>query len=141
MKTSFVSLCFLTATLFAGSAAAESGTPATPAPLPPAAPGEDRPFRQRLLERFDANHDGQLDDTERAAARAEWQIRRTHRAEMREDLRTGLQEQRQAILARFDRNGDGHLDEYERKELRQAWQDFLKVRPVVAPAPSPAAGT
>ena len=135
MKTSFVSLCFLTATLFAGSAQAQSDTPATP-PVP--APGADHPFRQRLLERFDANHDGKLDETERAAARAEWQIRATERREVREEMRARLQESRGAIMARFDHNGDGRLDENERKELQQAWQDFLKQHPVMTPPVIPA---
>jgi EF hand len=138
MKTSFVSLCFLTATLFAGSAFAQSEAPATP---PPAAPGEEQPFRQRMLERFDTNHDGKLDDTERAAARAAWQIRATERREVRDEIRAQLQENRQAILARFDRNSDGKLDENERAELRQAWQEFLKQRPVLTPAPVAPAGT
>jgi hypothetical protein len=123
MKTSFVSLCILTATLFAGSAFAQGEGPAAPA-----APGEDHPFRQRLLERFDTNHDGQLDATERAAARAEWQM---HRAG--EKMRARFEARRKEVLARFDRNGDGHLDEIERQELRQAWQDFLQQHPVVAP--------
>ncbi|MEJ1973693.1 MAG: hypothetical protein WDM96_14890 [Lacunisphaera sp.] len=133
MKTSFVSLCFLTATLFAGPAFAQSETPATPAAP---APGADHPFGQRLLERFDANHDGQLDDTERAAARAAWQIRRAQRTELRKELRDRLQERRQEVLAHFDRNGDGRLDENERAELRQAWQDFLGQHPVMTSVPN-----
>ena len=73
MKTSSVSLCFLTATLFALSAFAQ-GEPAAGAP--PAPPeGGHHPLREERLKRFDANHDGKLDDSERAAARAEWQKR------------------------------------------------------------------
>jgi hypothetical protein len=76
MKTSFVSLYLLTATLFAGSALAQSDAPAAAAPsATPPAPQGDQPFRQRTLERFDANHDGKLDDAERATARAGWEKR------------------------------------------------------------------
>lgn len=76
MKASYVSLSLLTATLFAGSAFAQSEAPAANPPPPGApAPHGDHPFPQRLLERFDANHDGKLDDAERATARAEWQKR------------------------------------------------------------------
>jgi len=76
MKTSFVSLYLLTATLFAGSALAQSPAPAvTPPSANPPPPQGDHPFRQRMLERFDANHDGKLDDAERATARAEWEKR------------------------------------------------------------------
>ncbi len=129
MKTSFVSLCFLTATLFAGSASAQSEATAAPAVPPPATPDGTLSFRQRMLERFDTNHDGQLDETERAAARAEWRMHREG-----EKMRARFEQRRKEVLARFDRNGDGRLDENERKELQQAWQDFLKQHPVVAPA-------
>jgi hypothetical protein len=45
--------------------------------------GEDSPqrqaFRQRMLEKFDANHDGQLDDNERAQMHEFMQRRRQER--------------------------------------------------------------
>ena len=136
MKTSFVSLCFLTATLFAGSAYAQSEAPAAPAAPAPAAPDAEHPFRQRILERFDANHDGRLDDTERAAARAEWQMHKEG-----EKMRAQFQKMRKEVLARFDHDGDGQLDENERKEFRQAWQDFLKAHPVLTRPSAGSAGT
>lgn len=73
MKNSSVSLCFVAATLFAVPAFAQ-GEPAAGSP-PPAPDGDHRPMREEMLKRFDTNHDGKLDDTERAAARAEWQKR------------------------------------------------------------------
>jgi len=65
------------------------------------------PDPERLLERFDANHDGRLDADERAAA---------ERAidEHRQSRERRWREQRE----RFDVNGDGQLDETERAALR-----------------------
>jgi hypothetical protein len=204
MKTSSVSLCFLTATLFAVPAVAQADAPAAPPP-PPA--GEHRPLREEMLQRFDANHDGKLDEAERATARAEWQKRRAEhgggwgrhefagrggyggefhgrglhhrhwrkmtrmrhwrrmhmrqamlqrfdrdgdhhlseaeRADARkagQEMRARFQEGRKQVLERFDANHDGRLDENERKGLRDAWQEFVKQRPVLAPAPSAPAG-
>jgi Ca2+-binding EF-hand superfamily protein len=64
--------------------------------------GEGR--RAKMLEKFDANHDGKLDAFEREAMRAAMQERRAqHKAKM---------------LARFDANHDGKLDESERATMR-----------------------
>jgi hypothetical protein len=194
MKTSSVSLCFLTATLFAAPGFAQADAPAATTPPPPA-PGEHRPWREEMLQRFDANHDGQLDDAERATARAAWQKRmaerggpgaefhggghphrhwrkmmrmrhwrRMHlrhamlrrfdrdgdhrlseaeRADARkagEEMRARFQANRRQMLERFDANHDGRLDENERKGVRDAWQEFVKQRPVLAPAPAAPAG-
>ena len=49
--------------------------------------------RQRMLERFDTNHDGRLDRRERRQAK---------------------QMRRQNKLRRFDRNGDGWIDARDR---------------------------
>lgn len=210
MKTCSVSLCFLTATLFAAPAFAQ-GEPAAGTPPPE---GEHRPLREQMLQCFDANHDGKLDETERAAARAEWQKRmaerggpgawgpggpwgphefaahgegggefrgrahhrhwrkmmrlmRWRRHQMRQamlhrfdanhdgrldeteraaarqagrEMRERFQAGRRQMLERFDANHDGRLDENERKNARDAWQEFLKQRPVLAPAPAAPAG-
>ncbi|MEO1583339.1 MAG: dockerin type I domain-containing protein [Planctomycetota bacterium] len=63
-----------------------------------------RPDRAAMLERFDADGDGELSDGERETAKAAFEARR---AEMKAKL-----------LERFDDNGDGELDEAERAELR-----------------------
>ena len=78
MKSSSVSLCLLSATLFAAPALAQ-GEPPAGAPPPPPPEGEHRPLREEMLRRFDANHDGKLDESERAAARAAWQKRMAER--------------------------------------------------------------
>ena len=58
--------------------------------------------RAKVLERFDANGDGELDETERHAARSEMQRRR---AEM---------------IGRFDADGDGRLAGEERRAALEA---------------------
>jgi len=86
-----------------------------------------RRWHEHMLARFDANHDGKLDDAERATAR-----------KTGEEMRARFQEGRQQVLERFDANHDGKLDENERKGLHDAWQEFLKQRPVLAAPPAPA---
>ena len=54
-----------------------------------------------MVLKFDANKDGKLDDTERAAMRAE------------------LQKMRAERIAKYDTNKDGKLDETERKAVRE----------------------
>jgi Ca2+-binding EF-hand superfamily protein len=59
--------------------------------------------RAGLIEKFDTNHDGKLDDAEKAA--------------MREQMKAMHEKRRDAILARFDVNKDGKLDDGERKAM------------------------
>ncbi|MHC4819181.1 MAG: dockerin type I domain-containing protein, partial [Planctomycetota bacterium] len=66
----------------------------------------------KILEKFDANGDGELDETDRAAAREAFGGRRGHRGG-----------KRAKILEKFDANGDGKLDEAERAELRKKLQE------------------
>lgn len=54
---------------------------------------------------FDANKDGQLDEQEKAAMRAEWAKRH--------------QERRAEMLEKFDANKDGQLDEQEKAAMRE----------------------
>src|SRR5215470_3620755 len=61
-------------------------------------------MRAKILEKYDTNHDGKLDDGERAAMRADFQAKRAER--------------RAKMLARFDSNKDGKLDANERKVMR-----------------------
>ena len=66
------------------------------------------------LKRFDANGDGQLDESERA--------------EMRQTLGDRLAQNPQ-VIRRFDKNGDGKLDESERAAARDAMQQRMKAGP------------
>ena len=54
--------------------------------------------------------------------------------------RARFQQGRKEMLERFDANQDGRLDANERKGARDAWQEFLRQRPVLAPAPATPAG-
>ncbi len=97
--------------------------------------------KQRLIERFDEDGDGMLNEQERAAARQAMGTRgqkgprgqrgaRPMRGETSEDsTSTGpagkpklTTEQKQRVLQRFDANGDGVLDEEERAHVKRALQ-------------------
>ncbi|MHC4990907.1 MAG: hypothetical protein ACYTGC_07990, partial [Planctomycetota bacterium] len=73
--------------------------------------GRDRHRRHErwLLERFDANGDGVLDEQERAAARSNWEERK--------------REREREMMERFDVNSDGRLDEAEEATLREWMQN------------------
>jgi Ca2+-binding EF-hand superfamily protein len=57
-----------------------------------------------MIEQFDANRDGKLDDAERARLRAARQARHAQR--------------KGELLAKFDANKDGRLDDAERAGIR-----------------------
>ncbi len=69
-------------------------------------PGAGR--HARLLERFDSDGDGELNEQERAAAREHMESRRQE-----------WESRRQKMLERFDANGNGRLDPEERDALRE----------------------
>jgi len=90
-----------------------------------AAPGEDNgkraELRQKVLQKFDKNGNGQLDPDEREAAKEAMQKRR----EQGGGKGTGGQggrdpERRQKLLAKFDSDGDGKLSETERAAAKAA---------------------
>jgi hypothetical protein len=91
-----------------------------------AAPGESdgkrAEFRQKLLEKFDRNGNGQLDPDERDAAREAMQKRRDE-AGGRTSGRPGAMdpELRKKLLEKFDTDGDGKLSESERAAAKAAW--------------------
>ena len=86
---------------------------------PPAGP---EAFRRRMLEMFDRNGDGRLDEGERAAAQ---------KFAAERGLGPGG-ETRPEILKRFDRNGNGKIDDDERPAL----QEFLRGRLMRPPEPA-----
>lgn len=109
MKNRSVSLCLVTATLFAAPAFA-ADSPAEGVNPPPVPDQKSRPTREDVLKRFDQDGDGKLNDAERQAAREE---RRGQWAEKRGPMR-------EKMLKRFDKDGDGKLNEAERKEAGKA---------------------
>jgi Ca2+-binding EF-hand superfamily protein len=60
-----------------------------------------REMHQRMLEKYDANKNGQLDPEEREVARRDREARRAE------------------IMKRFDTDGDGKLSESEREAMRE----------------------
>ncbi|MFC5050195.1 hypothetical protein ACFPK9_06195 [Rubritalea spongiae] len=64
--------------------------------------GKGGDHRAKMLEKFDTDGDGKLDETEREAAKA---AGKAHREE---------------LLSKYDANGDGKLDETEREAAKAA---------------------
>lgn len=81
----------------------------------------------RLLERFDTNKDGKLDDAERAKAKEAM-------AERRKDGGGGPrgEEFRAKMLEKYDANKDGKLDDAEKAKARE---EFAKNGPRREPSP------
>lgn len=78
--------------------------------------GAEDVFRARLLEMFDKNKDGRLDEEERAAAK---KYAEEH------GMRPGapMPATRDEMLKRFDKNGDGRLDDDERAAMQAAQRE------------------
>lgn len=64
----------------------------------------DGPTRKELIQKFDQNGDGKLDDAERAQMKAAFAAKRA--------------EYQKEMLAKYDTNKDGKLDDAERKVMR-----------------------
>ncbi len=75
--------------------------------------------KQRIIERFDQDKDGQLNEKERAAAR-QARTQRTQTA----DKELSEQEKRQLVIKKFDKDGDGKLNQEERAQARE----FIQAR-------------
>jgi Ca2+-binding EF-hand superfamily protein len=87
----------LSGTLIAGAATVAMAHPS----------GSDSgPDKGDVMQKFDTNKDGKLDDKEREAMRAEFKAKH---AAMKAEM-----------LAKFDTNKDGKLDDAERKVMRDA---------------------
>ena len=88
---------------------------------PPAAPPASKltPRQQELLQQYDRNHDGKLDEDEMAAARSG----------MRKAGDAPAGERRKKMLKLFDKNGDGKLDETERAAAEKAREEYRRKHP------------
>ena len=81
--------------------------------------------KAELMKRFDKNGDGQLDDNEKAAARAEFEKMRAARGEGKPgEGKPGLGKPGEGrgaeFMKRFDKNGDGKLDDAEKAAAKAA---------------------
>ncbi len=65
-------------------------------------------IHQKMLEKYDANKDGQLDDAEKAKAKEDHEARKQKRHE--------------AMLKKFDTNGDGKLDDAEKAAMKEQFK-------------------
>lgn len=85
-------------------------------------PAKRAEFRQKVLEKFDGNGNGQLDPDEREAAKAAMQRRREQGGGKGQGRQAGAAdpERRQKMLERFDKDGDGKLSETERAAAKEA---------------------
>lgn len=73
---------------------------------------------EELLQRFDTNHDGKLDDDELAIAH-ETMLKEQMARQAAQAARPDAAEFRARMLAMFDKNHDGRLDDEERAEMRK----------------------
>jgi len=76
--------------------------------------------RQKMLEKFDTNGNGQFDPDERQAARKAIQDRRERRGGQGRGGAGTDPERRRKVIERFDRDGDGKLSDAERAAAREA---------------------
>jgi Ca2+-binding EF-hand superfamily protein len=107
MKKTVLSLGLCSATLFLAAGRAEEAKAPPPAARDAGQAG--------LLQRFDTNHDGKLDEAELAAA---------HESMLQAGFGNGAGGERRSkreawLLKHFDKNGDGKLDESERAEAKR----------------------
>jgi hypothetical protein len=83
--------------------------------------------QERLMERFDTNRDGQLDEAERAAARAAWEARRQAAGDKSSGLKPQRFRERPAVAA--DSKRAAALDPAERAAREATLRQELEQRP------------
>jgi len=111
----------LALSLFAATLIPVLAATAEPGSNPPASPRPELNARQReLLEKFDQNHDGRIDDEEKLAARAYMR-----------GMAGGQKEHYKKTLKLFDKDGDGKLNDAEKAEAEKAREEFQANREAV----------
>jgi hypothetical protein len=102
MKTSQISKTLIPALLLGFAIPAAQAQPGNGDGPGRQGPPPGGPRKERILEKFDADKDGQLSESERAAAKAEMEARKA------------------ADLKAYDKDGDGELSKAERQALGEA---------------------
>ncbi len=105
-KHILIALAFAALPALAQEAPAPCDKPCAPKCHRPHGPRGD--MHKHMLEKFDANKDGQLDEQEKAAMKA---AREARHAEMK-----------QKMLEKFDANKDGQLDEQEKAAMKAEFE-------------------
>jgi Ca2+-binding EF-hand superfamily protein len=125
MKPAVLVLLFVSATLFLARPVHAEDDPDLPIPDTNAPSADLKPggtTYQELLQRYDTNHDGKLDENELAAAHEDMAKQRL------EDGKGVGKKVRQQLLEKFDKNHNGRLDPDEREAARQYLQQHVELR-------------
>ena len=112
MKAPFLFSALLAATQFVGTASAENKSTAE--------------RDAEIIQRYDTNKNGKLDEAEVAAVKEEML---TSKMEKRDEQREKVQERRDEWLKEFDKNGDGKLDETEKKTMESTLRTRMEKNP------------
>lgn len=133
MKTSQISKYLIPALLLGLTLPAARAQPGDPEGPGRKGPPPGGPRRERMMEKFDADKDGQLSESERAAAKAEMQARKAtdlkdydkdgngelSKAEREAMFEAKRAERHAKILEKYDVDEDGVLSEEERATVRE----------------------
>jgi len=110
---------FLAVLFLAGSCCLAASQPVLAAPGENTGTQADR--RQKVLQKFDKNGNGQLDPDEREAAKEAMQKRRDQGGGKGPGGQGGQDpKRRKKLLEKFDTDGDGKLSETERAAAKEA---------------------
>jgi Ca2+-binding EF-hand superfamily protein len=107
MKTSYLAASLLSATLFVFHATAAEPTLASDAVI---------------VARYDLNHDGKLDEAERAAVKDQARA-------ASDTVKDQRRERRQARIKEFDLDGDGQLNDTEKAAMQKAIRAHIEKTP------------
>jgi uncharacterized protein (DUF2141 family) len=114
MKASSLAPALLAATLFLVPALHAEDSASGEMTATAETSGESARMQSEIMQRFDKNKDGKLDEEEKAAAK---EANREETAGRKGKARENLGKK---AVAKFDKNGDGKLDDAERAEAAKA---------------------
>ena len=85
-------------------------------------------MRDRMVEKFDADGDGQLSEDERDKAREAWQRKRfdaDNDGKLSDEEQAAAEAARAKHMGEFDKDGDGQLSEDERKAMWKSRREVM----------------